>query len=376
MQAEETSNGSLGGPAAPSPAPAEPQRLGKLAQGLEPALGVCQLSAPSAQRRRRLPPAAWQCRRLLQRSRLPPVACVTHDHLSERSRHAGRPQRPAPAAAAATCGHLQPPDAQEAAQLGRRWCPFSPAAHTPCWAHEGQSAPLMAPRTPSPAPSSSAAGSSESSSPSRRSPSTASGQLSLVAMQDADSAATCAILLPERYTIKVGRAGREGWTCICAGAHACRTRLPPVARWYGVCRQSFTAALRHLQEGSALWGGVKLGRLLGAGVQVGVHCRCHHQRSAAAAAAAAAAELGCWVTSGAQPLLLCSLAHRHAAAMHAPCLQRPINLRALAAPQAKVFELVYADGQPTGKVLKIAHTGEQDQPPQAAVPGSCWSRCR
>ncbi|PRW44896.1 kinase-like superfamily [Chlorella sorokiniana] len=99
---------------------------------------------------------------------------------------------------------------------------------------------------PSPAPAEpQRPGSPESSSPSRRSPSTASGQLNLAAMQDADSAATCAILLPERYTIK---------------------------------------------EGSELWGGVKLGRLLGAGVQ------------------------------------------------------------------AKVFELVFADGQPTGKVLKIAHT--------------------
>ncbi len=28
--------------------------------------------------------------------------------------------------------------------------------------------------------------------------------------------------------------------------------------------------------------------------------------------------------------------------------------------QAKVFELVNADGQPTGKVLKIAHTGGWD----------------
>ena len=35
--------------------------------------------------------------------------------------------------------------------------------------------------------------------------------------------------------------------------------------------------------------------------------------------------------------------------------------RALGTPslQAKVFELDYADGRPTGKVLKIAHTGEQ-----------------
>lgn len=28
-------------------------------------------------------------------------------------------------------------------------------------------------------------------------------------------------------------------------------------------------------------------------------------------------------------------------------------------PQAKVFELEYTDGRPTGKVLKVAHTGGQ-----------------
>jgi hypothetical protein len=101
-----------------------------------------------------------------------------------------------------------------------------------------------------------------------------------------------------------------------------------------------------VREGGPLWGGVKLGRLLGAGVQVGAGVRASSTMQRANRQGGMVALLPPACRAG------CA-----AAALPSTYTLHPPASVVCVFPQAKVFELAYNDGRPTGKVLKISHTG-------------------
>lgn len=116
-----------------------------------------------------------------------------------------------------------------------------------------------------------------------------------------------------------------------------------------------------IKEGEPLWGGVRLGRLLGAGVQVSTRfqpVQVHmYTPPLAATAAAPGSRRPC--PCSCPTLRLSALLSEDLGKKKSPEREeRQSRLPSFSAfLQARVFELDYDDGRPTGKVIKVSHTG-------------------